>query len=155
ATNRDLRREVNHGTFRGDLYYRLNTVQLRLPPLRERADDIALLASHFYAQFAAPPAAEPPPSLIADLLRHPWPGNVRELRGAVERAVLFGDPALWRESVLGAPLSSKAPASEEAIEVDLSCSFREAKERVVAGWERAYVQTLVRKHDGNLSAAAR
>jgi two-component system, NtrC family, response regulator GlrR len=155
ATNRDLRREVNQGSFRADLYYRLNTVQLRVPPLRERKEDISLLAAHFYAQFAPSEAAEPPPSLLADLLLHPWPGNVRELRGAIERAVLFGDPTLWRESVLGAPEAPPPKSGEETVEIDPSRSFREAKELAVSRWERSFVQALVRAHGGNLSRAAR
>jgi DNA-binding NtrC family response regulator len=155
ATNRDLRREVNQSAFRADLYYRLNTVQLRVPPLRERKEDISLLASHFYAQFARDDAAEPPPSLLADLLLHPWPGNVRELRGAVERAVLFGDPTLWRESVLGAAEAPSPRGGEEAFALDPSRSFREAKELAVNRWERSFVQALIRAHGGNFSRAAR
>ncbi|HEX7842916.1 MAG TPA: sigma 54-interacting transcriptional regulator, partial [Kofleriaceae bacterium] len=103
ATNRDLRSEINQGRFRSDLYYRLNTIRLRIPPLRERRDDIALLVAHFYRPLR--PGGEPPPAeLIAELARHDWPGNVRELRAAVERAVLLGDPAVWRA------LSEDAPA---------------------------------------------
>src|SRR4029079_6339590 len=108
ATNRDLRSEINQGRFRSDLYYRLNTFRLRIPPLRERRDDIALLVAHFYRQLS--PGSDPPPAVLpapapprppprsppppTDLPRapprHDWPGNVRELRAAVERAVLLG-----------------------------------------------------------------
>jgi DNA-binding NtrC family response regulator len=157
ATNRDLRLEVNKGTFRSDLYYRLNIVRIRIPPLRERPEDIPLLVAHFYNQFVREGDEGPPAALIAELMRHPWPGNVRELRGAVERAVLMGDPAHWRESVVGG--EAAGPPSlrdgEIAFEVDLSRPFREAKEREVARWERAYVQALIRANGGNLSRAAR
>jgi DNA-binding NtrC family response regulator len=150
ATNRDLRSEINQGRFRSDLYYRLNTFRLRIPPLRERRDDIALLVAHFYRQLA--PTGDPPPAdLIADLVRHDWPGNVRELRAAVERAVLLGDPAVW------SALSGDAPAAAAADpgQFDDSASFRAAKERAVAAWEREYVRSLIARHDGNLSRAAR
>jgi DNA-binding NtrC family response regulator len=116
ATNRDLRSEINQGRFRSDLYYRLNTFRLRIPPLRERRADISMLVAHFYRQLS--PSGEPPAELLADLSRHDWPGNVRELRAD-------------------------------------GASFREAKERAVAAWERDYVRELIARHDGNLSRAAR
>jgi two-component system response regulator GlrR len=151
ATNRDLRSEINRGRFRSDVYYRLNTFRLRVPPLRERRDDIALLTSHFYGQLARG-GGEPPAELITDFVRHDWPGNVRELRAAVERTVLLGDPNVWRQ------ISEESPATpaarEEARYVD-GVSFRAAKERAVAEWEREYVRSLIDHHDGNLSRAAR
>lgn len=157
ATNRDLRQEVNRGTFRSDLFYRLNIVRIRLPALRERREDIPLLAMHFYKQFTKNEDAKPPAELLAALIRQDWPGNVRELRSAVERAVLMEDPELWREAMGGTP----APREEGAAAVstqeifDPSLSFRAAKEQAVARWERAYLQALIRASDGNLSRAAR
>jgi DNA-binding NtrC family response regulator len=148
ATNRDLRAEINQGRFRSDLYYRLNTFRLRIPPLRERRDDIALLVAHFYRQLS-PGGEQPPAELLAELTRHDWPGNVRELRAAVERAVLLGDPAVWHA------LSGDAPASAEDERFVDGTSFRAAKERAVAAWEREYVRSLIARHDGNLSRAAR
>jgi DNA-binding NtrC family response regulator len=153
ATNRDLRTEINQGRFRSDLYYRLNTFRLRIPPLRERREDIALLVAHFHRQLS--PGGEPPPAeLISELTRHAWPGNVRELRAAVERTVLLGDPAVWRA------LSDDAPALADLAEhaddrFGDGASFRAAKERAVAAWEREYVRALIARHDGNLSRAAR
>ena len=91
ATNRDLRKEVNRKTFRADLYYRLNVVRLRIPPLRERREDIPLLAAHFYRQFIRDGEdPRPPLQLLRRLAARDWPGNVRELRAEVERATLFG-----------------------------------------------------------------
>ena len=92
ATHRDLPRMVREGTFRQDLYFRLNVVRLAIPPLRERRDEIVPLAHHFVAEMAAS-YEEPAKSLAADveaaLVRYDWPGNVRELRNAIERAFLF------------------------------------------------------------------
>jgi two-component system, NtrC family, response regulator GlrR len=156
ATNRDLRQEVNRGRFRSDLFYRLATVRLRIPPLRERRDDIAVLACHFWSQFAGDPGAAPTAEILADWLKRDWQGNVRELRSAVERAVLFDDPAVWAEisaTISIAESSSELPAISAAF--DDTASFRVAKERAVAEWERGYVRELVRRHDGNLSRAAR
>ncbi len=92
ATNRDLWREVESKTFRQDLYYRLNVVTLALPPLRERREDIPLLASHFLARFAARNGKNIKgftPAAMDRLVKHSWPGNVRELENAVERAVVL------------------------------------------------------------------
>jgi two-component system, NtrC family, response regulator GlrR len=152
ATNRDLRSEINRGRFRSDLYYRLNTFKLRVPPLRERRDDIPLLVADFYSQLAAAGDA-PPAELIADFARHQWPGNVRELRAAVERTVLLGDPSVWRELA-----DDYAPATESTAPVDAAQfvdSFRVAKERAVGEWERGYVRSLLAAHGGNVSRAAR
>lgn len=92
ATNRDLRREVEEGRFRQDLYYRLNVVALHLPPLRERVEDIPNLAMHFLRRFAAANGKLVKgftPAAMDRLLKYPWPGNVRELENTVERAVVL------------------------------------------------------------------
>jgi DNA-binding NtrC family response regulator len=156
ATNRDLHHEVNRGAFRADLFYRLNTVRLRVPPLRDRPEDIPLLATHFYRQFADD-GAEPPAELLAELALQPWPGNVRELRGAIERAVLFGDQDQepWSVSSAPGPAPSSRPEPEGKQEMNLSRSFREYKEAEIARWERAYIEALVRANGGNLSKSAR
>jgi DNA-binding NtrC family response regulator len=156
ATNRNLRQAVNRGAFRADLYFRLNIVRIEVPPLRERRDDIAVLATSFYEQFTGQPGAVPPPALIDHLVRLDWPGNVRELRNAVERAVLMQDPELWQEVTSG--IDSPAAASSAGApgyQFDEALSFRLAKERVMSHWERWFVAELVRRHGGNLSRAAR
>jgi two-component system, NtrC family, response regulator GlrR len=144
ATNRELRREVNRHTFRSDLFYRIATIRLRVPPLRDRLEDIALLAEHFWSELATPDQGRLPDALLDELLRRDWPGNVRELRSAVERAVLLGDPG------------DESPAEPApAIAIVDGKPFRTVKEQAVARWERAYVRALVDRHGGNLSAAAR
>jgi DNA-binding NtrC family response regulator len=163
ATNRDLRSEINRGRFRSDLYYRLNTFKVRVPPLRDRRDDIPLLVADFYSQLSQTGDA-PPAELIADFVRHQWPGNVRELRAAVERTVLLGDPTVWRElaeeyAPSHADPASFAPAPAAPDQNDprfaSGVSFRVAKERAVGEWEREYVRALIGAHGGNLSRAAR
>jgi len=99
ATNRDLERAARAGSFREDLYYRLNVITLHLPPLRERREDVPLLASHFAAQTSrrlGRPIAGFTPEARACLLRYDWPGNVRELANAVERAIVLGEDDLIR-----------------------------------------------------------
>ncbi|MGE0396869.1 MAG: sigma 54-interacting transcriptional regulator [Kofleriaceae bacterium] len=142
ATNRDLRKEINKGRFRSDLYYRLNTIRLRVPPLRERREDILQLVEHYFEEMGG---GEPPASLLTDFSRHDWPGNVRELRAAVERAVLLGDPMVWQGVTDGIP----------AARDDDNISFRAAKERAIVHWERDYLRALITRHKGNVSHAAR
>jgi DNA-binding NtrC family response regulator len=150
ATNRDLRAAVNAGTFRADLYYRLDVVRLYVPPLRERVEDIALLVDHFYRQMAAEEDAAPPPALVRALERQPWTGNVRELRAAVERAVLFGDPGAGAAAPEPPP---SEPSLDTALELDLP--FRVSKQRMVDKWERAYLSAIVARAGGSIVRAAR
>jgi len=91
ATNRDLEQAVRNGTFRQDLFYRLHVVQIRVPPLRERALDVAMLVDHFLAQHRRDgEALRASPAALDQLMRYPWPGNVRELENVIERAVALG-----------------------------------------------------------------
>jgi transcriptional regulator with GAF, ATPase, and Fis domain len=149
ATNRDLRTEVNRGSFRADLFYRLNVVRLHIPPLRERTGDIERLARHFYAELV--PERPIPQDLLDSLVRQAWPGNVRELRAAVERAVLFDDPVL-RALEQGAARESEPIAADD---LDASVPFRVAKQRAEEQWESRYVRALLARTGGNLSEASR
>jgi DNA-binding NtrC family response regulator len=148
ATNRDLREEVNRGRFRTDLYYRLNVVRLRVPPLRERPEDIAPLVEHFYRQ-CSPNDPHPPEALVATWRDLHWSGNVRELRSAVERAVLLGAMADGPKAA-----DDRPPAAGDGPH-DLALPFRAAKERVVTRFEHAYLAALIERHQGNISQAAR
>jgi DNA-binding NtrC family response regulator len=151
ATNRELRAAVNLRTFRSDLYYRLNTVRVRIPPLRERREDIPALVEHFYRQFSEDDDPAPPAELIERLFWQPWLGNVRELRSAVERAVLLNDPDLWDQISGGGEV---APP-DLGVDFDEGLSYRATKERAVARFERWYVSELIKRNEGNLSRAAR
>src|SRR5205814_839676 len=110
ATHRDLAQLVTQGRFREDLYYRLKVVTLQVPPLRERPEDIPVLARHFLARFAQRFGVTPAtvtPELLARLAAHPWPGNVRELENALESAVaLSADGTLDLTSL---PVASSTP----------------------------------------------
>ena len=116
ATHRDLRARVASGDFRDDLYYRLNVVTVHLPPLRERLDDVVLLAGHFVEKFAAArgqPVLALSPGTVERLRAHPWPGNVRELENVLERAVtLATGPVLRPEDLAleGASPPTDGPA---------------------------------------------
>jgi DNA-binding NtrC family response regulator len=149
ATNRDLATEVNRGTFRSDLFYRLSVAKLSVPALRERREDIPLLVEHFLRQLVAT-HGDPrlPDDFAARAQRHAWPGNVRELRNAVERAVLLPNhPTLGFE----------APPKKEGQfgEVDIDVPFKVAKQKLVDEFDRKYLEQLLEAHDNNISAAAR
>jgi DNA-binding NtrC family response regulator len=149
ATNRDLATEVNRGTFRSDLFYRLSVAKLSVPALRERREDIPLLVEHFLRQLVAT-HGDPrlPEDFAARAQRHAWPGNVRELRNAVERAVLLPNhPTLGFE----------APPKKDSQfgEVDIDVPFKVAKQKLVDEFDRKYLEALLEAHDNNISAAAR
>ena len=116
STNSDLEAEVQQGRFRADLFYSLNVVRIDVPPLRERRDDIPLLARHFADQVAqrlGRPSPDLPPPVLARLAAYPWLGNVRELRNVIERALIL-DPARGLEGLDLAPAGSGAPPRDGA-----------------------------------------
>ncbi|MFI5210873.1 MAG: sigma-54-dependent transcriptional regulator [Gemmatimonadales bacterium] len=144
ATNADLAGEVASGRFREDLLYRLNTIEIRLPPLRERREDIPPLALHFlrhHAERNRKPAVEIEPAALEALQRAPWPGNVRELDHAVERAVLLSDGP--RLTLADFNLAAAAGAATRLEDLTL--------EEV----ERLLIQKALARAGGNVSDAAR
>jgi transcriptional regulator with PAS, ATPase and Fis domain len=159
ATNRSLARMVNEGTFREDLYYRLAVVEVTLPPLRARRDDIPVLAQRFYARFSGKDAPLPP-ELVEVLKARPWPGNVRELRNSIERAVALGQIRASTASshaggALPAPpaLPSVLPSGVETI-VPLHLPLKEARDAWTETFESVYVRAMLKKTGGNLTRAA-
>jgi DNA-binding NtrC family response regulator len=160
---------VRDGVLREDLYYRLRVVPITLPPLRDRPEDVAVLASHFLRTYWRQHRGGEtrPPTLTDDALRalqtYPWPGNVRELQNSIEHAVVLLEPG---QSVRASdiPLSggSDAPTvrvSDAALDANdselLQESYHVARDRVIAQFERRYLAELVRAADGNMSKAAR
>jgi len=136
ATNRDLEQALQDGTFREDLYYRLNVVTLTLPPLRERREDVALLASHFAALVARKlgrPILGFTPEARACLVRYNWPGNVRELANAVERAVVLGDGELIRPEDLPDTVLEAVPAAGRVPVTTYHDTLNEMKKRLILG----------------------
>ncbi|BCS34565.1 acetoacetate metabolism regulatory protein AtoC [Luteitalea sp. TBR-22] len=162
ATNRDLAKMVSEGTFREDLYYRVNVIPVALPPLRERRDDIPVLARHFVQRFAREmrrPGADLSPEAMDALLRHPWPGNIRELENVLERAVaLETSPAITLASLpdhlLGvAPLAvAAAVASGDGSAASAPAPLFPDEgfdlERHVQDVEREYLAEALRRADG-------
>jgi two-component system, NtrC family, nitrogen regulation response regulator NtrX len=154
ATNQNLADMVRAKRFREDLYYRLNVVTMELPPLRERGDDVLLLAEHFLHQFCRNARRKPPKFSAAArkrLVGHDWPGNVRELRNTVERLLILSrgpdiTAADVERLVLRAPDTAAFPG-----EIMSAGSFTEFKERA----ERAFILAKLREHEWNVSETAR
>ena len=147
ATNVDLDAEIRAGRFRSDLFHRLAVVRLRIPPLRERREDIRVLVDRLLTgqRIAVPPET------LAVLRAYDWPGNVRELRNVIERAVaMMGDgERTLRPSSLG---MTRGAASSNPLD---ETKFQGAKEQLVAAWERGYIADLLARAEGNISRAAR
>jgi transcriptional regulator with GAF, ATPase, and Fis domain len=182
ATHRDLRAEVNASRFREDLYFRLSVVHIELPPLRERPEDVSMIAHHFLRQVAT--RRELSMSLAPDamnaLVAHRWPGNVRELRNVVERAAALSDDAVITRADLvfgsgpkASPLvahdlaragaiaaqaaagqASATPAIFDPALLGSEQGFKEAKQAVVDAFEAAYLEALIERNGGNITRSA-
>ncbi len=152
ATNRDLRKEINRGRFREDLYFRLAVVTIELPPLRTRPEDIPLYVQQLARDLEIELAIDEP--TMARLSAMSWPGNVRELRNFVERSAALGEVIVEGEPASAAPM----PADDGApttLAVDARLPFKVGKAALIEDYERSYVRALIQLHEGNVSRAAR
>jgi DNA-binding NtrC family response regulator len=149
ASNIDLEIAMNEGRFRQDLYYRLNVIPLRLPALRERPEDIPLLANHFlsiYAKRYNKRIAELSSEAMQFLMGYQWPGNVRELEHIIQRAVILCNQEAIHADHIALPDEVLGQAKKP---------FHKLKEEVIAKFEKSYIQSLLATYDGNISRAAR
>ncbi|HET7545260.1 MAG TPA: sigma-54 dependent transcriptional regulator [Polyangiaceae bacterium] len=152
ATHRDLEAMAKVGTFREDLWYRLNVATIQVPPLRERREDIELLATRFLRDFSAHLAGFTPLAMSA-LVHYSWPGNVRQLRAAIERASLVCNAQ--RVDIGHLPTQLKDPPPLLGAGVDLaSLSWNDALAEARAGAARYYLEEVLRRHGGNVAEAA-
>lgn len=168
ATNVDLRERIATGRFREDLYYRLNVVAISMPPLRERPEDIPLLAYHFLQKYAARVGGDVrriSPDAMRLMQQQPWPGNVRELENAIEHAVVFCKsvaleprdfPFFERaEQPRSSRVSIRGDGLDSLVTGLIDLPFREAKQRALVAFETAYLTALLERTGGNVSEAAR
>jgi DNA-binding NtrC family response regulator len=150
ATNRDLEEEIRRGSFRSDLYYRLNVITLHLPPLRSRGDDIPMLADHFLQRYAESRGKTPPrlePETLEALQRYDWPGNVRELENALERAAILSSSAT-EIGVAALPASVTTPRAQPLV----SDTLPENPQLEII--ERAYIHWVLQAEGGNKTRTA-
>ncbi len=159
ATNRDLRRQVNTGHFRADLFYRLAVIQVRMPSLRDRLDDLPLLVRGLLETIARERGldahVEPDADLIESLARHTWPGNVRELRNYLEQLLILKVPPSFMGEAQIAPRSSALAATPTPFEGLIELPLRSAKSELLERFERHYVARLLEQTGGNVAEAAR
>jgi DNA-binding NtrC family response regulator len=153
ATNRDLDQLVARGSFRQDLYYRINVFPMHLPPLRERPEDIALLVHHFVQKYRARLGKQVEavsPGALGRLAAYEFPGNVRELENKIHQAMVVAAGTMIEHDDIALPAAESA-----TLRVDVNRPFRELKQETIDMFERSYLTELLHVHRGNLAQAAR
>ena len=154
ATNKNLDKAVQDKTFREDLYYRLNTIRIEIPPLRERTDDILPLANHFLAELCAKndkKVCRFSPESVSALIEYPWSGNVREMQNMIGRAYfLSNDQVIHRADLPIAQLAKSIAIDKEM----LSLPYKDAKEMIIEKFELEYLSYYLKKNEGNISRTA-
>jgi two-component system, NtrC family, response regulator GlrR len=148
ASNLNLQEAVNAGKVRQDLYYRLNIMPLKIPALRDRKEDIPVLARHFLAKYALEfnrQVKDISDCALRTLMGQEWPGNVRELEHVIQRAVVMCEAEVIREQHI-LPRQGKADSVEK--------SFQQRKAEMVAQFEKDYIQSMLQTHQGNITRAA-
>jgi two-component system response regulator HydG len=154
ATNRDLQRAVKEGRFREDLFYRLDVVPIRIPPLRERREDIPLLVAHFVQRFQQElgriEARGFTPEAIRELCNRDWPGNIRELENKVKRLMVMSNRE-W----IGVDSVVTDLADSALSDAPQTLTYDRYKQRVLENTDRAYFEAVLRRHRGNVSESAR
>jgi DNA-binding NtrC family response regulator len=160
ATNQNLPEKIRAGEFREDLFYRLNVINIHIPPLRERKEDIPLLVRHFMAKYSVVHRKNAP--RISDeameyLMRQDWPGNVRELTNVIERGVIMatGDTLMVSDLSLPGQMCLTAPESAPTDEELFSMPFKEAKDKLMEEFQAQYIARALARHRGNVSQAAK
>jgi len=151
ATNRDLKQSVAEGSFREDLFFRLNVIPIHIPPLRERRDDIPLLIEHFINKYSPDRTRQFTASALNSLLGFSWPGNIRELENMVERILLFADS----EMITNNDLPDELTAHQAGAAVELIKSGGIDLETIVADMEKQYLTEALRKTEGNKTDASK
>ena len=159
ATNKRLDEEVRAGRFRSDLYYRLNVIRIELPPLRERVEDIPLLATHFL-EMQSPRSASPVREIHSEamqaLLQHTWPGNVRELQNAISAAIAMAEGTVIRREDLPETVAPRAlKTAHSGSLIDISRPLHDLTDDLIGRVERAYFVRLLSQFQGNVARTAR
>ena len=156
ATNKDLKAAVDHGQFRGDLFFRLAVFPIEIPPLRDRGDDVTLLARHFASEIGRElrgREAQISDEAAAALKRHRWPGNVRELENSIERACILTDTMVLEPADLGLVVNN-VDEPDALAQLDLSGTLSDVAHRVLRVIERRKIQNALEANDGNKSKTA-
>lgn len=156
ATNQPLAKLVDQGKFREDLYYRLNVVQIELPPLRDRTEDISLLTSHFTQKYSRPgqAAAQVTPEAMELLMNYSWPGNIRQLENAIERACITAPDGII--TVKHLPLDQRSsPSAKGQLPIDVNRSLPEQLAEMTSAFEKKYLRRMLKKTRGHVGRCAK
>lgn len=157
ATHKDLLKEIKENRFREDLYYRLKVVEIMLPPLRDKREDILLLADNFIKFFSMKHKKNVNKfsSEVAKIFtKYDWPGNVRELQNSIESAIVMANTEILEIDDFPNEIKASSPHNNPVCNVDYNLSFRDAKKIVVEAFERDFVSKKLKEHNGNISKAA-
>jgi transcriptional regulator with PAS, ATPase and Fis domain len=157
ATHKDLMAEIESGNFRSDLYYRLKVIDIEIPPLRERNEDIPLLVEHYLSVFSEKhnkkvEGMEPEASRL--MLRYHWPGNVRQLVNILERAVVLAAGPVLRKEDLPNELELPSGFTDTFLDDLMHLPFKQAKERIVTSFMKEYLTRRLNDNNGNISHTA-
>jgi DNA-binding NtrC family response regulator len=156
ATNRSLEKMIKEGTFREDLYYRLNVIRIELPPLRERPEDVPLLVAHFISKYAQPGASPTVSPEAMDVLpAHSWPGNIRQLENAIERAVITARSGVITLASLPPEIRRHPSPHRSLMHVDLSRHLPDQLAEITAAFEKRYLRKALKKTRGHVGRCAR
>ncbi len=160
ATNQPLEKMIAAGTFREDLFYRLNIFPIKIPPLRERADDIPLLAEHFlnkYSSISSNRVVNIAPTVISSMMNYPWKGNVRELENFIKRAVITTDGDTIRAFPLDERVSAVHEADSQIPEAheDQPMQFKDYMKHISRDAEIKYLTLALKRYEGNINRVAR
>jgi len=158
ATNRDLTKAIRENHFREDLFYRLNVVNIHLPPLRDRRSDITMLVQHFATRILKKFNKKPmtfSEAFMARLVQYAWPGNVRELQNLIERVIILEDESMFQNNSTLVPMRAKLDNDSYINDSILAMPYKEAKEIILKSFEKRFFENLLSKAKGNVSQAAR
>jgi DNA-binding NtrC family response regulator len=160
ATNRNLSEQIKKGEFREDLFYRLRVIDIHIPPLRERMEDIPILAGHFvdkYSIIHEKKVKGISQQALYHLMLRDWPGNIRELENVIERGVIMaaGDILFEEDLLNNDSLGPSSLASDQPLEDIFTMPFKQAKDRLIEEFQMQYIARALARHGGNVSQAAR
>ena len=156
ATHQSLEKMIRNKTFREDLFYRLNVIRIELPPLRERQEDLPLLAAYFAQKFARPgqPTPQVSPEAMQMLMDSSWPGNVRQLENVLERACITARDAVIRPVDLPSDIGGGVESGRRLLQVDLSRSLQEQLTELTAAFEERFLRKALKKTRGHVGQCA-
>jgi two-component system response regulator AtoC/two-component system nitrogen regulation response regulator NtrX len=157
ATHKDLLKEMEAGNFRQDLFYRLKVIDIVIPPLRERREDIPLLVEHYVRQFSAKHNKKVEgvdPEALKLMMKFHWPGNVRQLVNMLERSIVLTSGSVLRKEDLPDDLEAPAGFNDSFFDDLMHLPFKQAKDRIVTGFMKEYLTRKLRDNEGNISHTA-